>query len=492
MSIKQKVFTSVVAILVAVLASAWFGMLGTNHIVDSATYIEYKAFPSMNQADHLNSLVLETKASIISGYEELDEEMLDHLLVLKGQFADSVKEMAKLSDDEQLKAIRRDYNMYVDNGIVVIRKIIKTEDVLLASEEIVQIASVALQLMGAIESYKESKREVFKNNLDSIRVNSESMKFIHTSVSIIALVIIFVMAILGAKILDALRALAESSRKLSSGEMDEVITITRRDEIGVLQKSFEDMRVSLKEHIQRLETTNEELTQFSYRTSHDIKAPLVTIRGFLYLLEKEMNNGNVEGVTNYCKRMNKNIFKLETLISEILALSRSSFEEEPIVDLNFVDLIKSINENLEVMFRESRVELICELNYKKSFHSHSNKVVQVLENLISNSLKYYKEDITDRKVWISTWEEKDGLGLSIRDNGIGIPEKYQEGVFGMFFRASPDRAFGSGLGLYLVKKNVEKLKGEISFESSSEGTAFRLYLPNLVEDSGDNSPDSHS
>jgi len=104
-------------------------------------------------------------------------------------------------------------------------------------------------------------------------------------------------------------------------------------------------------------------------------------------------------------------------------------------------------------------------------------IQQVLENLISNAIKYSDPEKTNRFVKVEVSDSNGSILIRILDNGLGIPKKYDDEIFGMFKRFHKSSSFGSGLGLYLVKKNVEKINGEISFQRRSEGSVFTIVLP---------------
>jgi signal transduction histidine kinase len=102
----------------------------------------------------------------------------------------------------------------------------------------------------------------------------------------------------------------------------------------------------------------------------------------------------------------------------------------------------------------------------------------IVENLVSNAIKYSDDEGDDSFVQLDAYIGSNGsVNITIGDNGVGIPEKYQAQVFGMFKQFHPERANGTGLGLYIVQKGVEKLNGSITFESSTDGTSFNINLP---------------
>ena len=113
--------------------------------------------------------------------------------------------------------------------------------------------------------------------------------------------------------------------------------------------------------------------------------------------------------------------------------------------------------------------------------SQKARISSILANLISNSIKYSKREGEQQFVEVITSNKEDNIfEIRIIDNGIGIPIDQQDKVYSMFFRASSSISFGSGLGLHLVRKNVVKLDGDISFNSSKNGTEFIIRLPQVT------------
>ena len=118
-------------------------------------------------------------------------------------------------------------------------------------------------------------------------------------------------------------------------------------------------------------------------------------------------------------------------------------------------------------------------NIDVPFFSDRIRLDNIFTNLLSNSLKYYNPDSPNPYVKLTANLVDNGVEIVIEDNGIGIEQQYHARVFEMFFRAS-EQSKGSGIGLYIVKEIIDKLKGEISFESTfGEGTTFKVFIPSM-------------
>lgn len=234
-------------------------------------------------------------------------------------------------------------------------------------------------------------------------------------------------------------------------------------------------RVELKKTNVELQKTNEELSRFVYSTSHDLKAPIMSIMGLLKVAQLDVDNQNPE---KYFKMIGTSVKQLDAFVHNIINYYKNNkiIEEQDIID--FATVIKN---TLDVYaYMENRAETVIEVNVdqKIPFLSDKFRLKVILNNLISNALKYQNIDEPNKKITINCEVTENHAYVSIVDNGIGINEKYIENVFKMFYRATREST-GSGIGLYIVKEAVERLQGIITIESTEGvGTAFNLTLPN--------------
>jgi PAS domain S-box-containing protein len=240
------------------------------------------------------------------------------------------------------------------------------------------------------------------------------------------------------------------------------------------QNLLEELTKSNKE----LTRANEELAQFSYRASHDLKSPLLTTLGLVDVIKEDLDDKDYDEVRNNLERIKEHTGQLEDLVNDILNLTMADHSEEEVEEVNLKSILNSIVLKLEGLFKSKGVELVVEVPEEFSLKVCKVRLNQVLENLISNAIKYSS---LERKgfIRIENYTTDCGFLIKVSDNGKGIDLKYQEQVFSMFKRFHPNAATGSGLGLYLVKKHVEAMNGQITFESSPSGTSFKILLPKL-------------
>ena len=225
---------------------------------------------------------------------------------------------------------------------------------------------------------------------------------------------------------------------------------------------------------ERLEGANDELRQFAYRTSHDLKAPLITIQGLSNVLLEDLEDGEVEQVKDNVQRIRIQANRLENLVTDILELCRADLADSRAENIDLIKIVDRIKENLSHSISENQVLVSTSVNQDWQFKSQPTRIAQVLENLISNGIKYKNDDAGSCFVKVSSLQDKENFMIVVEDNGMGIPDECQKDVFSMFTRFHPDTSIGSGLGLSLVKKHLDKLGAKIAFESSTAGTRFVL------------------
>jgi signal transduction histidine kinase len=148
--------------------------------------------------------------------------------------------------------------------------------------------------------------------------------------------------------------------------------------------------------------------------------------------------------------------------------------------LNLPELIDSVLDDLRFLPNATHIRFKVDLQVSRPIYSDGVRLTIILKNLVSNAIKYHDLHKEQPFVQVKAWEtsRQRTFTIEVADNGAGIMETYQDKVFDMFFRAT-DKSEGSGLGLYIVKKAVEKLQGRIELQSQHrEGTTFTITLPN--------------
>lgn len=232
-----------------------------------------------------------------------------------------------------------------------------------------------------------------------------------------------------------------------------------------------------KNNVIALEKANFELDSFTYRASHDLKAPLRSILGIVNLAKEEKLSPEI---AYYFELIEKSVLRLDSFVVDLLALSRNNRTEINIEPITWQKQIQNCLEALAYMDNYQRTEIQLHIDQKQDFYSDPTRIDLILNNLIANAIKYQPKNPEHKpKVSIKINVFKHHTVMVIEDNGEGIPHNYQDKVFEMFFRASTNSE-GSGLGLYIVKSAAEKLGGNIKMQSEPNiGTKFTVTLPNL-------------
>lgn len=237
-------------------------------------------------------------------------------------------------------------------------------------------------------------------------------------------------------------------------------------------RAEEDREVLFEE----LEAKNEELERFTYTVSHDLRSPLITIRGFLGLLERDMDRGNAERVKADMRRISGAADKMERLLRDLLELARIGRVVNTPEKVSFGDLaqeaVNTVGGRLKA--RGVKVEVGSGLGM---VYGDRTRLREAVENLVDNAAKFMG-DQPEPLVQIGFRRDGDEPVFYVRDNGVGIDSQYHEKVFGLFDRLH-NKAEGTGVGLAIVKRIVEIHGGRIWIESKGTGlgSTFCFSLP---------------
>lgn len=237
-----------------------------------------------------------------------------------------------------------------------------------------------------------------------------------------------------------------------------------------LRKTLRELQLKNKE----LEKINFELDRFVYSVSHDLRAPLTSVLGLVHLLREEIKD---ESHQFYFHLMVESISKLDNTIRDILAYARNNRMNVVKEELNLKTMTASILENLSYL-NENNLDVRKVVVYKGENIINGDRVRMqtLINNLLSNSIKYrYKG--RKLKIEVSCKILRNRIHLNVKDNGMGIEQRHLPYIFDMFYRTD-ERSSGSGLGLYIVKETILKLKGKINVKSVvGEGTEIDISLP---------------
>ncbi len=241
---------------------------------------------------------------------------------------------------------------------------------------------------------------------------------------------------------------------------------------ALMQRTERDRQLFVRE----LEAKNREMERFIYTVAHDLKSPLISIRGFLGFLQRDMTDGEQSRMRHDMDRIHAATDKMACLVEELLELSKigGQASEPEVVAMD--ELAREAAEQVAGLIAERRAEIAISPEMPP-VTGDRRRLLALLQNLIENSVKYMGEQPSPR-IEIDCRPNGDETVYRVRDNGIGIDERYLEKIFGLFERLSTDTE-GTGVGLALVKRIVEVHGGRIWAESEGlgKGSSFCFTLP---------------
>ena len=260
--------------------------------------------------------------------------------------------------------------------------------------------------------------------------------------------------------------------------------IYRREE-NVFEYILTDI-TQTKESLVELQKVNFELDSFIYHASHDLRSPLRSIIGLIEVYRLENN----EKVKRECiEKIEGSAKRLDHLVMELLSISRNDRINDPHREINF---LVEINNSVSSYFSCSNnqgLEILTDVKQPVKFTSDLTRVRIILNNLISNAIKYHCPEKERSYILVEVEANEKFARLKVEDNGEGIEPNKVPHIFDMFYRAT-ERSEGSGLGLYIVKRVAQKLNAKIEVDSEElEGTTFTVTIPNTVKHLSSENPD---
>ena len=257
---------------------------------------------------------------------------------------------------------------------------------------------------------------------------------------------------------------------LQSGRAAELAALNRRLGEGLERR----LRLEARQRrlIGELELRNAELERFSYTVSHDLKSPLITIKGFLGLLEKDLAAGRTEEVESEIARLHSTADRMRELVADLLDLSRAGHATGPAEALSLGEVAREVLAQLPG-HGDNGVEIEVAPNLPR-VSANRGQLMEVLQNLLDNAVKFRRPG-RELRVEVGAAAQGDRVVCHVRDNGIGVKETHHQRIFGLFTRLDQSRD-GTGVGLALVRRIVEESGGSVWVESAGEGQGSTFYF----------------
>lgn len=243
-----------------------------------------------------------------------------------------------------------------------------------------------------------------------------------------------------------------------------------------LYAALENELVERKKLISQLEASNAELERFTYTVSHDLKSPLVTIKGFLGMLDRDIKDNRPDRIHSDINRISGAADRMEAMLTDLLELSRIGRIVNPPVEIDTVQLIRDALESVDAQLRSSNVtvNIVPEL---PPLYGDYIRLREVFENLIGNAAKYMG-DQENPMIEIGVRNDAIEPIFFVRDNGMGIEPIHHSKIFNLFEKLNPSIE-GTGIGLALVKRIIETHGGKVWVESEGlgKGSTFCFTMP---------------
>jgi PAS domain S-box-containing protein len=342
----------------------------------------------------------------------------------------------------------------------------------------------------------EMFQELIENSNDIVIVTDREYRVRYISSSVIDVFGIEPVAVIGRNIFDYVKrdkvqpwkdCLQEASYpfvdeiSVNKGEHDKVYfdvhvsNLLNHYKVQGLVLKLHDITEKKKKE-KELVRSNQHLDQVIYKTTHDLKAPLMSALGLVKIAE----DAPLEAKDQYIGLIKKTLLKLDAYIDEMnnffrnekLALQRGKIDLE--------GLLKEEQENLKNLAHREKVNVLFEVDNSIEWYSDPIRVKTIVTNIFSNAIKYQDLQKQNPFIKIASHINEEFCEISIEDNGIGIEPELQDKIFDLFFRAT-DQSHGTGLGLFIVKDTIERLKGSIEVKSRhGKGTTFVIRIPNQL------------
>ncbi len=308
--------------------------------------------------------------------------------------------------------------------------------------------------------------------------------------------------LLAASITRQLRLLLEGADRLAHDNFDQPVPLVSSNEVGVLtrgfnramrklrsdriaiQKAHEELQAEVLERRRAeqelqaanraIQRANDNLREFAHVASHDLQEPLRTVAGFSELLRRRHKDSLNEEAGQFLELINSAAIRMQNLIRALLEYSRATAAGgEPVQPVDSSAALRVALDNLNTAIQSSGASI--QVNDLPTVDANEIAVVQLFQNLVSNAIKYSKEH---PMIQISAQREEKFWKFAVADNGIGIDPHDQERIFQIFKRAHGDQYSGSGIGLAICSRIVERYGGRIWVEAApGQGSTFYFSLP---------------
>ncbi len=302
-------------------------------------------------------------------------------------------------------------------------------------------------------------------------------------ITVTALLVLTLMTPVLYRVATALHVLSQGTRNLGQNGIPSVLSLPGKDEFSQLAQDFNQMSQRLvvaeaarERRTAELENAIQDLENFSYSVSHDLRAPLRAIDGFVaILIDEYAPRLDAEGLRLF-DVVSSNAKKMEQLINDILALSRAGRLELELTQVEMTALVDAVWADLSEPYLERAIEFHCA--NLPAVYCDPRAIRQVWQNLLGNAIKF-TQGRDPAVIEVSAQQENDMIRYVVKDNGVGFNPAYSDKLFGLFLRLhGMDEFEGTGVGLAIVKRFIQKHHGEVAGTGALDaGATFSFTLP---------------
>jgi two-component system phosphate regulon sensor histidine kinase PhoR len=268
--------------------------------------------------------------------------------------------------------------------------------------------------------------------------------------------------------------------RVRAGDLDARLSVKSNDEIGLTAKAINELVEKLKADIIQLKKLEQVRSQFLGNVSHELRTPIFAVQGYLEtLLSGAVDDASVN--RSFLEKAQTNLERLNSLLEDLINISQIESGEMKMSFRIFRvnEFIESIYKEYETISANRRValRLLLHTTAEDETFGDRERLRQVLNNLLTNAINYNK---LDGEVVLSSEKIANGIQISVKDTGVGIPHEHVSRIFERFYRVDSDRSRalgGTGLGLAIVKHIIEAHSSSVTVESTvGEGSVFRFML----------------
>lgn len=235
-------------------------------------------------------------------------------------------------------------------------------------------------------------------------------------------------------------------------------------------------KTDIKEKNIALQKTNDALTRLVYSASHEMRAPLTNILGLVKIAQVEED---IQEMRSYFDIIETSVLQLDDFLRKLIGYYKNTRVENELNDIDFSALTDEIIEQTKFIDGASNIRFEVSVSQSGTFVSDATRIKMILMNLISNAIKFQKSDGNPGRIFITITSDEAQARIVLKDEGVGIEPEEQERIFSMFYKSMHPRS-GTGIGLFIVKESIDKLKGKIFLNASGpEGTTFEIQIPAL-------------